>query len=116
MSFTFDTMKSLLSRLLVCCAAVMVPMLVSAATDDNVLMVYGDSLSAGYGIREEEGWVNLLANKISADEWPYRVINGSVSGETTTGGLIRLPAMLESYEPHLVILELGGNDSSFTRG
>ena len=92
------------------CAAVLALSVVSAATVDNTLMVFGDSLSAAYGINEEEGWVTLLANKITADQWPYRVINGSVSGETTTGGLSRLPAMLDSYEPDLVILELGGND------
>lgn len=110
MTFTLDTMKSLLSRLLVYCAAVLASSLISAATVDNTLMVFGDSLSAAYGISEEEGWVTLLAKKITEDEWPYRVINGSVSGETTTGGLSRLPAMLDSYHPDLVILELGGND------
>jgi len=110
MAFTLDTMKSLLSRLLVYCVAVLAPSLISAATEDNILMVFGDSLSAAYGITEEQGWVTLLANKLTADEWPYRVINGSVSGETTTGGLSRLPAMLDSYGPDLVILELGGND------
>ncbi len=110
MAFTLDTMKSLLLRLLVYCAAVLAPSLISAATVDHTLMVFGDSLSAAYGISEEQGWVTLLANKLTADEWPYRVINGSVSGETSTGGLSRLPAMLDSYEPDLVILELGGND------
>lgn len=80
------------------------------ADDDYVLMVFGDSLSAAYGINEEEGWVTLLANKLRNDQWPYRVVNGSISGETTTGGLARLPAMLDSYQPEVVILELGGND------
>jgi acyl-CoA thioesterase-1 len=74
------------------------------------LMVYGDSLSAAYGIEESEGWVALLARKLDSEGYPYQVINGSVSGETTTGGLSRLPAMLDSYRPDLVILELGGND------
>ena len=74
------------------------------------LLVFGDSLSAAYGISEEQGWVTLLATRINSENWPYRVVNGSVSGETTTGGLERLPAMLDSYQPDLVILELGGND------
>lgn len=73
-------------------------------------MVYGDSLSAAYGIDEDQGWVNLLSLKLESEKIPFHVINGSVSGETTTGGLARLPAMLESYQPELVILELGGND------
>lgn len=81
-----------------------------AADGDYTLLVFGDSLSAAYGMQENQGWVNLLRSKMSAAGWPFRVINGSVSGETTTGGLARLPAMLESYAPELLILELGGND------
>lgn len=73
-------------------------------------MVFGDSLSAAYGIDEEAGWVNLLDIQIADERLPFQVINGSVSGETTTGGLSRLPSMLDSYNPELVILELGGND------
>jgi len=80
------------------------------ADSSYTLMVYGDSLSAGYGIDESEGWVALLQHRLDGDGYAYRVVNGSVSGETTTGGLSRLPAMLATYEPDLVILELGGND------
>ena len=76
----------------------------------HTLLVFGDSLSAAYGIDEEAGWVTLLAEKMESDNWQIKVVNGSVSGETTTGGLARLPAMLDSYNPDLVILELGGND------
>jgi len=83
----------------------------SWATDENLtLLVYGDSLSASYGIEEEKGWVNLLRSKLLSKKFAINVVNGSVSGETTTGGLARLPAMLDSYQPALVILELGGND------
>ncbi|MCB1671250.1 MAG: arylesterase [Gammaproteobacteria bacterium] len=82
----------------------------ASADPTHTLMVYGDSLSAGYGIEESQGWVELLKQRVAGAGYPYRVINGSVSGETTTGGLTRLPAMLESYTPDLVILELGGND------
>ena len=89
---------------------VLLPSAASAAEDSYTLMVWGDSLSAAYGFSEEQGWVTLLEEKLNSENWPYRVINGSVSGETTTGGLERLPAMLESYSPDLVILELGGND------
>jgi len=73
-------------------------------------MVFGDSLSAAYGIEEEQGWVNLLQAKLSQEQYDFRVINASVSGETSTGGLARLPAMLDTHQPDLVILELGGND------
>lgn len=91
--------------------SLLITLFANAAENDKVtLMVFGDSLSAAYGIDEEAGWVNLLANKLTNENWPVSVVNGSVSGETTTGGLARLPAMLDSYEPDLVILELGGND------
>ena len=89
---------------------VLLPSAASAAEDSYTLMVWGDSLSAAYGFSEEQGWVTLLEEKLNSENWPYRVINGSVSGETTTGGLERLPAMLARHSPDLVILELGGND------
>jgi acyl-CoA thioesterase-1 len=83
----------------------------AAANDPTVtLMVYGDSLSAAYGMEESQGWVALLAARVKETGLPVTVVNGSVSGETTSGGLARLPAMLDSYRPDLVILELGGND------
>jgi len=104
------TMNTLLTRLLVVSLLAVCASAQGAADDDYVLMVFGDSLSAAYGIDEKDGWVALLDNKLRNDNWPYRVVNGSVSGETTTGGLARLPAMLDSHQPDLVILELGGND------
>ena len=82
---------------------------VKADTQPKVL-VFGDSLSAGYGIDESRGWVPLLAARLIEQNYSYEVINGSVSGETTTGGLSRLPAMLTTHEPQVVILALGGND------
>jgi acyl-CoA thioesterase I len=72
--------------------------------------VLGDSLSAGYGIKVQEGWVNLLAQRIDSEGYGYKVINASVSGETTQGGLARLPRALELHKPAIVIIELGGND------
>lgn len=74
------------------------------------LLIFGDSLSAAYGMAEDDGWVALLELKIQQENRPYRVVNGSVSGETSTGGLERLPSMLRSYNPDIVVLELGGND------
>jgi len=80
------------------------------ANSEHKLLVFGDSLSAAYGIEESAGWVTLLEARLSVDNYPYEVINGSVSGETTSGGLSRLPAMLETHNPDVVILALGGND------
>lgn len=71
------------------------------------LLVFGDSLSAAYGMELDQGWVSLLAKQL-ADE--HMVTNASVSGETTIGGLSRLPAVLNEYKPDLVLLELGAND------
>jgi acyl-CoA thioesterase-1 len=67
-------------------------------------------MSAGYGIKVEEGWVALLQQRLRQQGYGYRVVNASVSGETTTGGLTRLPRALEIHKPAIVILELGGND------
>jgi acyl-CoA thioesterase-1 len=75
-----------------------------------VILVFGDSLSAGYGIRVEQGWVSLLARKISQTGYGFKVINASVSGETTAGGLGRLPHALQVQQPRILVLELGAND------
>jgi len=78
------------------------------------LMVFGDSLSAGYGLDPGSGWVALLDTKLKAQSSPalkaWSVINVSVSGETTAGGLSRLPAALAQYHPQMLLIELGGND------
>lgn len=74
------------------------------------LLVLGDSLSSGYGIKADSGWVNLLDQRLKAEGYGYRVINASVSGETTAGGRVRLPALLKTHQPAIVILELGAND------
>ena len=74
------------------------------------LIVLGDSISAGYGIRREEGWVELLAQDLAQRELEWSVVNASISGDTTGGGLARLPGLLETHNPGLVIIELGGND------
>lgn len=81
-----------------------------AQSDKPVILVFGDSLSAGYRMDEEQGWVALLADKLAAQNSPFEVVNASVSGETTVGGLARLPSALTTHNPAVVILELGGND------
>lgn len=75
-----------------------------------MVLVWGDSLSAAYGIPLERGWVALMQKKMRASGYPHKVVNGSVSGETTAGGLRRLPEALERHQPDLVLIELGGND------
>ncbi len=74
------------------------------------ILVLGDSLSAGYGLRVEQGWVALLQRRLDAEGYGYRTVNASVSGETTGGGLARLPRALERHRPDIVIIALGGND------
>jgi len=83
---------------------------IGAATPTRTILVLGDSISAGYGINLEEGWVALLQKRLKAQGYGYRVVNASVSGETTSGGLQRLPRALALHKPEIVILELGGND------
>ncbi len=75
-----------------------------------MILVVGDSLSAGYGIARIDSWTTLLQERLSEQGFGYRVVNASISGDTTRGGLARLPAALEAHEPAVVILELGGND------
>jgi len=83
----------------------------AANADAPVILVFGDSISAGFGLsRVDEGWVALLQTKLKQQEYGYQVINASVSGETTAGGLSRLPRALSLHQPTIVILELGGND------
>ena len=79
------------------------------ANEQNIL-VLGDSISAAYGMSLEQGWVALLANRLSEQKVPAQVVNASISGETTAGGLRRLPALLQEHQPEIVIIELGAND------
>ena len=74
------------------------------------ILILGDSLSAEYGLERGKGWVALLEKRLAEQAAPYEVINASVSGETTSGGLTRLPALLEQHRPQIVVIELGGND------
>lgn len=74
------------------------------------VLVLGDSLSAAYGIPRSAGWVALLQERVADAGYPHQIINASVSGETTAGGLRRLPAQLDRHTPDVLIIELGGND------
>ncbi|GGD09856.1 arylesterase [Halopseudomonas salina] len=74
------------------------------------ILVVGDSISAAFGLEISDGWVSLLEQRMEASGESLPVINASVSGDTTAGGLARLPRLLERHEPDLVVIELGGND------
>lgn len=96
-------MKRILFCLLLCAAP---PVFAAPAT----ILVMGDSLSAAYGLETSQGWVALLQQRLTARGYDYTVINASISGETTAGGLTRLPQALRQHKPAIVILELGAND------
>lgn len=96
---------------------------VESSTDQSIqtkvsppaLLILGDSISAGYGLEARQGWVDLLAQRLQRRtpeqaESDYRVVNASISGDTTSGGLSRLPVLLQQYQPKLVLIELGAND------
>jgi acyl-CoA thioesterase I len=76
-----------------------------------VLLVVGDSLSAEYGLRRGSGWVSLLEQRLAQRGHRHRVVNASISGDTTSGGRSRLPALLDKHRPAVVLIELGGNDA-----
>ena len=78
--------------------------------DVSSILVLGDSISAGYGMNVDDGWVNLMNQTLRQRELAYRMVNASISGETTVGGLKRLPDLLQEHEPSIVVIELGGND------
>ncbi len=79
-------------------------------TAQRTVLVMGDSLSAGYGLAAHQGWVSLTAVKIAKEKPGWRVVNASISGETTAGGAARIAAELKRHKPSVVVIELGGND------
>ena len=84
--------------------------LTAAAADAPVLLVLGDSISAAYGLPPGSGWTDLLQARLKQRGLAWRVVNASISGDTTAGGRSRLPALLARHKPSLVVIELGGND------
>ncbi len=81
-----------------------------AAHDERVILVMGDSLAAGYGLAADQGWVSLLATRVTREHPGWRVVNASISGETTAGGAARIAAELARVKPAVVVIELGAND------
>jgi acyl-CoA thioesterase-1 len=82
-----------------------------AGAQGNTILVLGDSLSAEYGLKRGTGWVPLLEKQLNSEKKAARVVNASISGDTTSGGLSRLPALLAQHKPAVVVIELGGNDA-----
>ena len=83
----------------------------SIIAETKKLLILGDSISAGYGIKESENWVRLLETSLKRDSFDIEIINSSISGDTTIGGLSRIKNDLDQYSPDLVLIELGGNDA-----
>ena len=81
-----------------------------ASAQNNTILVYGDSISAAYGIDSSKGWVNILRKRLADNTEDVTIINASVSGETSKGGAVRIDKILSKHNPKTLILELGGND------
>jgi|TARA_B110000495_G_scaffold53984_1_gene45308 acyl-CoA thioesterase-1 len=82
----------------------------TAGAEEPTIVIFGDSLSAGYGIEVDQSWGSLLQARLKEQGYEHRVVNASISGETTEGGVTRIDSALSDFSPDLVILELGGND------
>ena len=80
------------------------------ASDSPTVLIFGDSLSAGYGIDVDQSWAALLQQRLEEQGYEHRVVNASISGETTEGGAARIDSTIGTFSPDLIILELGGND------
>ena len=83
----------------------------AASNPNRTILVIGDSLSAEYGLKRGSGWVSIVAEKLDAQQHHYQIDNASISGDTTSGGLSRLPAALARSSPSIVLIELGSNDA-----
>ncbi|WP_457668884.1 arylesterase [Thiolapillus sp.] len=92
------------------CLLLLLPVLTSHAGAKSTILIMGDSLSAGYGISKDKAWPALLQQRLDEKGYAWRVFNASISGDTTHGGLSRLPRTLEREQPDIVVIELGAND------
>ena len=97
-------MRKLLTLIILCLAAG------AQGSESPTVLIFGDSLSAGYGIDVDQSWAALLQARLEQQGYEHRVVNASISGETTEGGVTRIDAALDTFSPELLILELGGND------
>jgi acyl-CoA thioesterase-1 len=97
----------LLALCVACCVLAAAP---AAASQARTILVFGDSLSAAYGIAQDRSWVSLLEKRLQTENAGYSVANASLSGETTTGGASRIGGALKTHQPQIVVIELGAND------
>ena len=100
----------LIFRYLAAWLALTLVCLPAAQAAEQTIVVVGDSLSSGYGIAAEQSWVAMLEDRLQSEGYGYRVVNASIAGDTSAGGLARLPRLLAAHKPNLVVIELGGND------
>jgi acyl-CoA thioesterase-1 len=100
-------LKFRLLAILLCCFAAAAP---AWAGQEAAIVILGDSLSAAFGMEMRQSWPSLLQDRLEEDGHAYRVFNSSIAGDTTQGGLTRLPRLLETHRPAIVLIELGGND------
>lgn len=91
-------------------SAALTLMCIAQSATAGTLLIVGDSISAGFGLDTRLGWVSLLEQRLAQEGHPDQVVNASISGDTSAGGLARLPALLTEHKPDVVIVELGGND------
>jgi acyl-CoA thioesterase-1 len=89
---------------------ILLPLVAISSHAASTILVYGDSLSAAYGLSTQQGWVSLMGERLKTERLPYQVVNASISGETTAGGLSRLKQTIASQKPQVMILALGAND------
>jgi acyl-CoA thioesterase-1 len=101
---------SMLARILSVVVLAAAPGLAASAAGTGTILVFGDSLSAGYGLPQEHGWPRLLEKRLREEGFDHRVANASISGETTAGGAARIEGALKTHRPEIVVIELGAND------
>ncbi|MDT8376744.1 MAG: arylesterase [Mariprofundaceae bacterium] len=103
---------SMINRILLCLSLMLLPWPAATAAGEHpcIILVLGDSLSAAYGMSMDEGWVSLLNTQLKQEKYRCKVINASVSGDTTQGGRARLPSLLKKHQPSHLIIELGANN------
>jgi acyl-CoA thioesterase-1 len=103
-------LTTLIKHLLALAFGVFTGLTAAHASVKPLILIYGDSLSAEYGLKRGAGWVALLQDRLIREGFPHRIMNASISGETTAGGLSRFDAALKKHQPSIVLLQLGAND------